>query len=343
MKHYLYAFVFLVSLFVKAQPSDFKHIDFKKADSIAHALHHASLNNLPFLAHKLTSNLNTQVEQFRAIHTWVCDNIEADHYFGEKTIRKRKKFKNDSIAFATWNKEALTGLFKRLLEDKKTICSGYAYIIKELSSLVGITCQVIDGYSRTVNTNLHELEIPNHSWNAVKLNDKWYLVDATLASGFYFINEAQFVKDYNDGYFLAAPQLFAKNHYPLDKAWLLTDDGTPTINQFVEGPLIYGKTYKHNVIPMAPKTMIIQVLTGEEVEFSLKVTDRNQIDTMGLIVSSGFKYDAFKASKTHDNNGLLKFNYRFTKKGRYDVHIKVDKDVVASYTVEVEKPKKDLL
>ena len=83
----------LLHFTVKAQKSHFKHIDFKTADSIAKSYKGSSLKNLPILAYNLTQNLDTQVEQFRAIYTWVCFNIESDHYFGEITLRNVKNLK----------------------------------------------------------------------------------------------------------------------------------------------------------------------------------------------------------------------------------------------------------
>ena len=91
MKSYLCFLIVLSCFFLNAQKSDFKHINFEKADSIANSYENERLNNLPLLAYKLTNNLNTQVEKFRAIHTWVCSNIESDHDFADKTIRKRKQ------------------------------------------------------------------------------------------------------------------------------------------------------------------------------------------------------------------------------------------------------------
>ncbi|ULC58479.1 hypothetical protein MBM09_11165 [Flaviramulus sp. BrNp1-15] len=342
MKQFLQILFLLICFSVNAQKSDFRHINFKKADSIANALKDHRLNNLPLLAHKLTNSLNTQVEKFRAIHTWVCSNIESDHSFGVKTIRKRKKYKNDAIAFSKWNAEVQDVFFKRLLKDKKTICSGYAYVIKELSNLADIECEIVDGYSRTVNTNVTKIDIPNHSWNAVHLSNKWYLVDATLASGVFFINQNKFIKDYNDGYFLAEPELFAKNHYPLDEKWLLLER-KPDLNQFVKAPLVYGKTYKYEVVPIMPKNLITKVVLDDEVLFSLKISDESKIDSISLVLNSGLKYDKVEASSLNFKEGFLKFNYRFTKKGHYDVHIKTNEDVLVSYTVEVEKPKKGVL
>ncbi|SFZ94456.1 Transglutaminase-like superfamily protein [Flaviramulus basaltis] len=338
MKQFLITLFLFSCIIVYGQQLDFKHINFKKADSIASALENHSLNNLPLLAYKLTNNLNTQIEKFRAIHTWVCLNIESDHSFGEKTIRKRKKFKNDSIAFSNWNSQVQAKVFERLLKDRKTICSGYAYLLKELTTLIDIPCEIVDGYSRTVTSNVNKIDVPNHSWNAVKLNDKWYLVDATLASGYFYINLNKFIKNYNDGYFLAEPELFSKNHYPLDKKWLLLEK-QPTIDQFVEAPLVYGETYKYEVIPVAPIKLITKVSVDEEVLFSFKISDKNKIDKTNIVFSSGLRSDKIEASSFDNKKGLLNYKYHFTKKGQYDVHLKIDEDIVVSYTIEVEKGK----
>jgi len=69
----------LYQLKLEAQISDFKNINFKNADNIAFNYRGNDLSNLPELAHNLTHNLTTDVEKFRAIYTWVCTNIKADH------------------------------------------------------------------------------------------------------------------------------------------------------------------------------------------------------------------------------------------------------------------------
>ncbi len=121
-----------------AQVSDFKSIDFTKADNIAKLNDGSRLINLPLLAYELTNDLSTQVEKFRAIYVWVCNNIEGDNSQHRKVSSKRKKFKDDSIAFMKWNNEYKRIAFKKLLKQKKTMCTGYAYLIKELCYLANI-------------------------------------------------------------------------------------------------------------------------------------------------------------------------------------------------------------
>jgi len=204
---------------VEAQRSDFKNISFKKADNVAMSLKGKDLNNLPLLAHLLTHKLETDVERFRAIYFWVCHNIENDYDLMLKSKRKRRKFKNDVKQLENWNKTFRKDVFKELLNNKKTLCSGYAYLVKVLANYAGLESKIINGYGKT-SASFKSIKTPNHAWNAIKLNNKWYLCDATWASG--FINEAfLFTFNYNDAFFLMEPQKFAESHKPFDANWLL--------------------------------------------------------------------------------------------------------------------------
>jgi len=339
MRLKVFILVIVLSFEITAQKSDFAHINFQRADSIASSCSKVSLQNMPLLVNQLTQDLSTQVEQFRAIHTWVCLNIESDHYFSETTLKKRRQLQNNTAAFSRWNAQMQSKVFKRLVRDKKTICSGYAYVVKALANLVDIECKIVDGYARSVRTNTEKIDFPNHSWNVVKLRGKWYFVDATQASGFYNLNENKYVKNYNDGYFLAEPELFVKNHYPLAEKWLLLNDDV-ALSTFVNGPIVYGNTYKYKVIPVTPKTLVTTIYTGETVVFQFNILDETYLQDITLVLSSGFKFKKIKATKVNFKNGILEIKHQFNKKGQYDVHAKIGEDIITSYTVKVEKHQK---
>ena len=323
-------FIFVVTI-SHAQVSDFNAVNFKQADYIAKMNKGASLDNLPLLAHKLTSKLPTDVEKFRAIYTWVCQNITADINQQNKIFRKRKKYKNDSLGYIAWNNTYLKTTFKRLLNDKKTMCTGYAYLIKELSFLANLKCEIINGYGRSVSSNIDELEMANHSWNAVKLDNKWYLSDATWSSG-YIVNST-YIMDYNDGYFLTDPLLFAKSHYPIEKEWLLTEE--TSTRTFVASPLIYGETYEHKIILISPQNMNIAIGKNQELNFSFKSFKSIDKNSISLIKYVGIKDLPLEIYNLHNNNGIISFNYKFKYKGTYDIHLRINKDVVASYVINV--------
>ena len=185
-----------------AQLSDFNYINFRKADSMALACKNVGLQNLPLLSQKLTANLNTDAERFRAIYMWVCSNIKNDYKLYLKYEQKNKRYQNDSLKLKIWNSSFKKTVFKTLVEDQKTICTGYAYLVKTLANLAGLDCELIHGFGKTSTTDIEKLDTPNHTWNAVKLNNKWYLCDPTWASGLQNPTTFAFSFQYNNGYFV---------------------------------------------------------------------------------------------------------------------------------------------
>lgn len=325
-----------VFLFIQthAQVSDFNTVDFTKADEIALSNKGESLQNLSLLSYNLTSELTTDVEKFRAIYTWVCNNINGDANQYRKVIKKQKKYKDDSLALLDWNNKYKKVAFKKLLKHKKTMCTGYAYLIKELSFLADLECKIIDGYGRTAESNIDSLDLANHSWNAVKLDEKWYLCDATWSSG--YSNERNtFIRDYNDGYFLTDPELFSKNHFPINEQWLLNNTTTP--QSFVEAPLVYGDAFMLGIFPVSPTKMKTQVVKNEEVLFSFSTETSIPINQISLVTYSNGIENSLNISSIEQQNGMLTFKSLFKYRGIYDVHLKIGDAIVTTYTIQVVK------
>lgn len=212
-------FIFVWQL--NAQQSDLRTLSFEKADNNAAFLQGEELKNLPLLAHNLTYNLKTDVERFRAIYLWVCKNIKNDYDLMSKNERQRRKLKDDVAQLNQWNKSFKKEVFFKLSNQKKTLCTGYAFLVKELANLAGLECEIVNGYGKT-SASLKSIKMPNHSWNVVKLDGTWYLSDATWSSG--YIDETYlFNFNYNNDYFLMDPKEFAKSHKPIDSKWSLLD------------------------------------------------------------------------------------------------------------------------
>lgn len=318
-----------------AQVSDFKKIDFTKANNIAKLNYGKSLNNLPLLSYQLTSTLKTDVEKFRAIYLWVCQNISVDVNQSDKVLSKRKKYKNDSISFGNWNTNYMQKTFKRLVKQKKTMCTGYAYLIKELCFFANIECEIINGYARSATTNIEQLDLANHSWNAVKLKGKWYLCDAIWASG--YSANGIFIKDYNDGYFLSDPELFAMSHYPLQKKWLLVDSLIKS--EFKVTPIIYGGAFKHKILPIYPINLITIVKKGEDINFRFKTLDKIRPKNINLVYAMGSRKIPLDIQHLNFKNGIVTFTTKLKFKGFYDVHLKINNSIVTTYSFKVIKKK----
>lgn len=321
-----------------AQISDFQEISFVKADSVAEVYLGVELTNLPKLSYNLTHPLASDVEKFRSIYTWVSRNIANDisDYLINK--KKREKYQNDAAALESWNKEFAKESFRKMLKYKRTVCTGYAYLIKELAYLADIECVIVDGYGRTSGITEVNRVLPNHSWNAVKLDGSWYLCDATWSSGGMLPSVKFFVPDYNDGYFLADPQLFALSHYPLDQKWLLTEK-EKAFEEFVNGPLVYKHAFSYYVMPITPAVMKNSVQKHDSMSFSFQLMDTAITEKITLEVARGNSARSYTPEIQTDKDGTITFRHAFNSKGLYDVHLKVDNDYLVTYVVEVTKEK----
>lgn len=337
MKHLAILCLLFVHSITHAQLSDFGNIDFQKADSIAELYDGESLEMLPLLAHNLTRDLDSEVEKFRAIYTWVCSNITSDHGSFVKNRKMREKYQDDEQALSQWNAEFQVEVFNKLLKSKKTVCTGYAYLMKELSYFAGIECEIVDGYGRTVVSNVSEASIPNHSWNAVRLNGKWYLCDPTWSSGHTLIPSYKFIQEYNDGYFLADPAVFVRSHYPLDPDWILMEEA-PSFQEFLDAPLIYKHTYKQQLIPIEPKQMKVKLAKDELLRFVLSGPSNLDLDKIRLEIASGpNNVLSVKPEIRMMETGLLELTYPFKKRVNHDVHIKLGELYIATYVVKMGK------
>lgn len=334
---YLVLFLLLASGRLFGQREDFKHIDFNKADSTALSLKGESLSNLPVLTHKLTAHLLTEVEKFRAIYTWVSTNIENDYTAYIRTSSKRKKLSEDREAYLEWNNDFTPKMFEKMRSSKKTACTGYAYLIRELSSLVGIDCKIVDGHGRTANLDLTPKSPANHSWNAAKLNDRWYLCDATWSAGRVMLEDdgPKFESDYHDGYFLADPALFVKNHYPLQTDMALLD-APPTFDTFLAGPIVYKEAFAETIIPIEPSTMHFEALKNEPVVFKIAASDSSFSEHIKLLLVNGNSSTSLQP-EVSKKQGQYVLHHAFKKSGLYDVHIQVDNSIVVTYVVRVKR------
>lgn len=84
----------------------------------------------------------------------------------------------------------------------ESLCEGYARAVKTVLDSLGITSVLVQGYYQITETQ-GEL----HMWNSVKIDDKWYGVDATA-------DDRVDVQDSTDTYLIADAAVMGKHHRP---------------------------------------------------------------------------------------------------------------------------------
>lgn len=107
------------------------------------------------------------------------------------------------------------------LIDKKCVCEGYAKALKYLLNSANIPCEIAQGTA--INSSG---KTESHAWNIVKIDKKWYYIDATWNDPI-IIGDGTVAKSIQYKYFLKGSKTFDKDH-------ILS-------NSFSDG----GRTYKY--------------------------------------------------------------------------------------------------
>lgn len=211
-------------------------------------------------AEKVNTDFKTDDDKVRAIFTWIALNVKYDlkaYKSGASMIAYSYSSEADRIA-----KEQKYRLeyAEKTLRSKKGVCQDYSALFQTVCELSGIKCIAIIGTSKAHPSQIGKLpKASDHEWNAVKINDKWELIDVTWAAGSVSMETGKFQTEFNDGYFFTNPALFYLNHFPDDKRLLMVDKSA---QDFAELPLYYGPYVQANYEFASPEKGIISAASG---------------------------------------------------------------------------------
>ena len=205
-----------------------------------------------------------------------------------------------------------------------------------MSNLAGLDCEIVHGYGRTSTIDPKKLNTPNHSWNAVFLNGKWYLSDPTWASGLENPVSGALKLEYIKGFFLPNPKLFAVNHYPIEQKWtLLEEELRPTFEAFMDAPILYGKAYRNLILHSAPKKFHNQINKYQKVTFQYQLHKTIDTNKVKLLIDDGYKSHKAQPQISIKNQSLT-LEHQFKSSGFFDVHLFIGDDLVSTYTFRVK-------
>jgi Transglutaminase-like superfamily len=150
--------------------------------------------NVDSLTESLTrSAVNDSLKVVR-IYEWITKNVKYE------SRQEQKRAANDTTL---WQEAPI------VIQRKKALCIGYAKLFKAMCRYIKVESEIIAGQSK----NLHgQLEREEHAWNTVKINGKWWILDATWGAGYYTAAKV---------YFLIDPSVAIETHYPNDPMWQL--------------------------------------------------------------------------------------------------------------------------
>jgi len=190
--------IILVLLSFSFQLSNAQNYTYAQLDSLGKNVpveYEESIGKLANYFQKTTDNKNAQA---RLVYSWVAHHIAYD---------------DDAFNSQVYNDPSAEAVFK----SRKAVCAGYSFLFKAICDSLNITCVTIDGFAKAYG---FKAGMPvtgiNHSWNAVKYDDQWHLIDATWGSGYAenINGKAKSKSNYNVYWFDVNPKEFLFNHFP---------------------------------------------------------------------------------------------------------------------------------
>lgn len=269
-----------------------KATDYNFADSWALSVPADKSRYMSTLVEYLTSRITGDREKARVIYRWIGANIDYDMELFNNLDKGSGK-----------NRTAEETFLKR-----SAVCGGYASLFKKMCEFAGLECQRISGPSLTFNGEI------GHAWNAVKIDNKWRLVDATWASG--YVKNGKFVRLFKDMYFLTPANHFIYSHFPNDSKWQLLKNKIsiedfksfvkPRVNFFVQGFSIEGLSNIKRIINTEDRATIkISVPRGYEILASL-LPAKDDSSGASENINKGSEYDSDDIENSDDQNDELK-------------------------------------
>jgi hypothetical protein len=222
------------------------------------------------LAKKLTASYQTDLEKTRAIFSWIAQHIAYNTgiYNVGRSYRPVKYVFDPADTVSS--KPATEQTAERVLRRRVAICDGYSKLFKTLCDYAGLESEVILGYGKCYLEKDEKFRT-NHTWNAVRIDSTWRLLDVTWASGYVtFSNE--FVHRMDESYFLTSPQQFILDHYPEDLKWTLLER-PPTLREFHFSPFKYKSFIKYGITSAFPSNGTIEAVAGDTIRIELKLKD----------------------------------------------------------------------
>jgi hypothetical protein len=234
-----------------------------------------------------------------------------------------------------------------VLQKGEAVCDGYARLFTTLCDYAGICSEIIIGYAKNGTNKPTQKFGVNHYWNAVMIDGKWYLLDATWASGYISFSRDEFIREYDENYFLTAPEVFIRDHYPDDIRWtLLPDSKTP--DEFYRSPFKQKSFIKYHITSFYPASGIIETFVGDTIRLSLETDLSENVRNVSpdlLIDSAIFSHSPSwiflrpdMSGKTESQN-LHNYIYTVASPDIEWLYLLYNDDLVLRYKINVKKKK----
>jgi len=248
----------------------------------------------------------------RAIYMWVSKNISLDC----GTARKA----NNSASY--------------VLQERVATSMGFANLVSEMCRISNIRCEVVTGVAKWEAGHIGHVDDNDnrHTWNVVRVKDRWYVLDAAWGAG--YCSGKEFIAEMTDAWFLTNRNLFALCHYPDEKRWQLLD--TPVQRPiFLASPVIGPIASILGIFPVAGQRGILRGRADSSVQLLFVVKPQYMAERIADVAV------LIKGTTTPVpwavNGNILSVKIPFPEKGKYPVRLLVNKTHAMTFRAEVSE------
>ncbi len=216
------------------------------------------------LAAYLAAGANADRDKARLIFRWIAGNIAYDTYSAENPETRRKQA-SDAV-----------------LRDRLAVCEGYANLFDALAQAMGLESVLIGGYSKGGNyTPGQPFEKADHAWNAVKIDGAWRLLDATWGAGS-FDEQGNFVRLFQEHFFLTPPTQFIYDHFPEDPQWQLIEKPL-SLEEFAALPFVKPAFFRYQLAVQSHRQGVIDA----DAQLAVDLAAPDEVLLSATLVSGG--------------------------------------------------------
>ena len=251
-------------------------------------------DSMEILASSIKNIAKNDIEKAWCLFHWIGHNIEYDveGYFSGNL--------GDNSPEAVWKR-------------RKSVCEGYAGLFKNLSDLLGLECVSISGYAKGYSYKIgQDVSQSNHAWNAIKMQNQWYLIDATWGAG--HLSGKEFKFDFNPFYFLTPPEYFIFAHLPTNPKFQYLKN--PWSQKKYQNMIKVNNNFFDNEIELISPT--INVINAKK-DLTIKMKLPKNVDVLVKLLMNGQIIENMTSIETQEEFTLIKAT--FPKKGEYNLDI----------------------
>ena len=198
---------------------------------------------------KTNTNNLSEVEKAWLLYKWLAINIEYNYEGRDNGTAGRSWKVTTGSVTTTYYDYTEEDIFKA----GKGVCADYSRLFKKMGEFLNLEIVIINGKGKGEGVLIGEISTGGgHAWNAVKINDNWYLIDTTWA------RDKNNIKNINYGYFCTNPEIFVMSHFPDDEKWQLLQKPI-NIEDYTKMVQIRPKFYSLGLKKIFPNSTILNI------------------------------------------------------------------------------------